>query len=118
MNHKMNYFVDSYYVDDLSQNIPLICVPTHKEEQLTKLHKLNNMIIDKLDNQKKIFKNNNIFLGTEQPSVINHGLCRMDLTFWENIERVGASPRMFDINVNLDKFTKFYNGQSLFHYFS
>ena len=65
MNHKMNYFVDSYYVDDLSQNIPLICVPTHKEEQLTKLHKLNNMIIDKLDNQKKIFKNNNIFLGTE-----------------------------------------------------
>ena len=34
----------------------------------------------------------------------------MDLTFWENIERVGASPRMFDINVNLDKFTKFYNG--------
>ena len=41
----------------------------------------------------------------------------MDLIFWENVERKGATKRLFEVNVNLNKFTKFYNGQSLFHYF-
>ena len=35
----------------------------------------------------------------------------------KNIERKGASPRLFETNVNLEKFTKFYGGKSLFHYF-
>ena len=41
----------------------------------------------------------------------------MDLVFWENIERKGVTPKLFETNVNLDKFIKFYWGQSLFHYF-
>ena len=41
----------------------------------------------------------------------------MDLVFWENIERKGVSPRLFETNVSLAKFIKFYSGQSLFHYF-
>jgi len=41
----------------------------------------------------------------------------MDLIFWESIERKGASPKLFETNVSLDKFAKFYGGQSLFHYF-
>ena len=41
----------------------------------------------------------------------------MDLVFWENIEKKGFSPRLFEKNVTLDKFMKFYSGKSLFHYF-
>ena len=41
----------------------------------------------------------------------------MDLVFWENIERKGVSPRLFESSVSLDKFSKFYSGQSLFHYY-
>ena len=42
----------------------------------------------------------------------------MDLTFWENIEKKGATPKIFETQISLDKFTKFYGGQSLFHYFA
>ena len=41
----------------------------------------------------------------------------MDIIFWENIERKGPSPKLFETNVSLNKFTKFYGGKSLFHYF-
>jgi len=34
----------------------------------------------------------------------------MDLTFWENIERKGASARLFETEVSLEKFSKFYGG--------
>ena len=67
MNHKMNYFVDSVYVDDLADNTPFLFVPNLKEDEVSvhRAPKLNNMVLDKIDNQKKIFKNNAIFLDVE-----------------------------------------------------
>jgi len=79
--------------------------------------KQNNIGLNYFDNQKKIFKNNTIFLNTDLPSLISLGYSRMDIIFWENIERKGPSPKLFETNVSLNKFTKFYGGKSLFHYF-
>ena len=42
----------------------------------------------------------------------------MDLVFWENIESKRPSPLLFERNVSLHKFSKFYGGLSLFHYFA
>ena len=125
VNHKMNYFVDSIHVTDLADNTPYVCQPegkSVKEDEGASLDREqingpNSLVLNYFDNQKKIFKNNSIFLDNERPALITTGISRMDLTFWENIERKGASPNLFEANVSLEKFNKFYGGQSLFHYF-
>ena len=63
----MNYFVDSIYVDDLEDNTPMIHVPPNmKDDEFAMIRtELQHRAIDKIDNQKKIFKNNAIFLDID-----------------------------------------------------
>ena len=50
-NHKMNYFVDSTYVDDLEDNTPMIHAPPNiKDDELAPARAENHKVIDKIDN--------------------------------------------------------------------
>ena len=61
-----------------------------------------------------MYKDNSYFLDTDQPSILNMGISRMDLTFWNDIENKGPTQKLFEKNVNLEMFKKFYGSRSLF----
>jgi hypothetical protein len=104
-------------VNDLELGIPLNRNSARKVRRLNRYdHQLSK--INEFRNQRKVHKDGDRVLGIVQPGTLNHGLCKIDLTFWFNIHSLGEEADLIRDNADISLITKIFNGLSFFHYFA
>ena len=74
--------------------------------------------INDLYNQRKIYLDNNRFLGTENAHALYYPLCHMDILIWSNIYALGEDPELIDKTITLSQLNITVDGYSMFHYFA
>lgn len=119
MNYKMNYFLDSVCVTDLEYNIPLrqVNVDQGVDTSVQSYSKQCKMI-NEYFNQRKIYHDQQRFLGIEKACCLYYPLSRMDILLWQNINVLGESKDVIRQTCTLQQMNLVFDGISLFHYFA
>ena len=119
MHQKNNYLLTKQYLTDLEYNIPLRQRNVNQNLDLSNVSytKKINCVKD-FFNQRKIFSDNQVFLGVEKACSLFHPVSKMDLMLWRDINELGEKASMIDQICHLEHFNLIFEGISLFHYFS
>ena len=119
MNKKMNYLINQQYLLDLEFNIPIAQrnVDQILDPECVSYVKQQNNIID-FYNQKKVYEDQQKFLGIEKAHCLFYSLSRMDILLWQNLNMMGETLDLIKRTTTLDSFNLCFSGISLFHYFA
>lgn len=119
MNYKMNYLISKDYLVDLEHNIPLSQsnvdqgLDTSSVSYSKQLEMINQFI-----NQRKVYKDNQKFLGIEKPSCLYYPLSRMDILLWQNIVSIGDDIDAMNTCIDCSMINLVIDGETLFHYYA
>lgn len=75
-------------------------------------------MINDFFNQRKVYIDNQKFLGVEKASSLFYPLSKMDLILWRDINDLGEKAELIKQTCSLIQFNIVIDGTSLFHYFA
>ena len=76
------------------------------------------MNLDLLYNQRKLYEDNNRFLGTEKAHQLFFDLSRIDILRWNDVYAMGETAELIEKASTVDSLNLCFNSVSLFHYFA
>ena len=119
MNFKLNYYLDQNYLNDFENNLPILQKNVDQNIDYSHVECFKQIkCIQQFSNQRKLYEDNEKFLGVEKAHCLFYDLSKMDVMIWKNLEDKGNQLSQIKQSTSIDSFNCKFNGSSLFHHFA